>query len=458
MHGSSIPPLGSRKKHMHEKIHFIGIGGIGTIALARYYLAKGARLSGSDLTESDGVRELASEGVIMRIGHHADNLLRDVARVIYSAAVKDDNPELKEARRRGLPCLTYAAALGDLTKQYITIGVSGAHGKSTTTALLSLMLAHAGLDPTVIIGTRLAEFGGKNIRIGKSRYLVIEADEWNKSFFYYAPQVAVITNVDAEHLDTYKNLAGVIKAFNKYVVGLPKEATIIVNTQDKNTMAAVKGCKRTVIKFNEKGKRTPKWPLAIAGQFNQLNAEAAYRAASVLGVTRKTAAEAIEKFRGSWRRMEPLAPREGVAVNGIFFTDYAHHPTEIAVTIDALKVKYRSVGTTKGQKIFVVFQPHQVARLTALFPAFVQAFDAADRIAIMPAYQVAGREDKGGKSSEDLHAAIVKRRGKDASGTVFYLKNIEESLNLIDKQVVVFMGAGTIDEDVRKYFKSELLK
>ncbi|MSR73615.1 MAG: hypothetical protein EXS60_00955 [Candidatus Pacebacteria bacterium] len=436
---------------MHEKIHFVGIGGIGVSSLARYYLAKGARLSGSDLVESDLVRELTAEGVIMRIGHHSDNLLRDVARVIYSAAAKEDNPELKEARRRGLPCMTYAEALGELTKQYITIGVSGAHGKSTTTALLSLMLMHAGLDPTVIIGTRLAEFGGKNIRIGKSRYLVIEADEWNKSFFHYAPQIAVITNVDAEHLDTYKNLAGVIKAFNKYVTGLPKEATVVVNAQDKNTMAAVKGCKRTLIKFNEKNKRMPKWSLDVAGTFNQLNAEAAYRAAAVLGVTRKDAADAIEKFRGSWRRMEPLAPRSNAKVIGIFFADYAHHPTEIVATIGALKAKYRN------QKLFVIFQPHQVARLTVLFSGFVKAFGEADQVAIVPAYQVVGREVVGGKSSEDLYKGIVKLRGKTAEGTVFYLKNIAESLNLIDKQVVVFMGAGTIDAQVREYFVSQLL-
>lgn len=436
---------------MHEKIHFVGIGGIGVSSLARYYLAKGARLSGSDLAESDLVRELAAEGVIMRIGHHSDNLLRDVSRVIYSAAAKEDNPELKEARRRGLPCMTYAEALGELTKQYITIGVSGAHGKSTTTALLSLMLVHAGLDPTVIIGTCLAEFGGKNIRIGKSRYLVIEADEYNRSFLHYAPQIAVITNVDAEHLDTYKNLAGVIKGFSKYVAGLPKEATVVVNAQDKNTIAAVKGCKRTVVKFNEKNKRMVKWPLEVAGQFNQLNAEAAYRAAAVLGVTRKDAAEAVAKFRGSWRRMEPLAPRANTKVIGTFFADYAHHPTEIAATTLAFKARF------KGQKVFVIFQPHQVARLTALFPAFVKAFGDADQVGILPAYQVAGREVKGGKSSEDLYKGIVKLRGKAAEGTVFYLKNIAESLNLIDKQVVVFMGAGTIDAEVREYFVSQLL-
>ena len=436
---------------MHEKIHFVGIGGIGVSSLARYYLAKGARLSGSDLVESDLVRELTAEGVIMRIGHHSDNLLRDVARVIYSAAAKEDNPELKEARRRGLPCMTYAEALGELTKQYITIGVSGAHGKSTTTALLSLMLVHVGLDPTVIIGTRLAEFGGKNVRVGKSRYLVIEADEWNKSFFHYAPQIAVITNVDAEHLDTYKNLAGVIKAFNKYITGLPKEATVVINAQDKNTMAAVKGCKRTLVKFNEKNKRTPKWSLEVAGQFNQLNAEAAYRAAAVLGVTRKDAADAVEKFRGSWRRMEPLTPRPNTKVAGTFFADYAHHPTEIAATIGALRAKY------KGQKLFIIFQPHQVARLTALFPAFVKAFGEADQIAILPAYQVAGREVAGGKSSEDLYKAITKPRGKSAESEVFYLKNVAESLTLIDKQVVVFMGAGTIDAEARQYFVSQLL-
>jgi len=436
---------------MHEKIHFVGIGGIGVSSLARYYLGKGARLSGSDAVDSELVQELTAEGVIMRIGHHSDNLLRDVSRVIYSAAVHADNPELKEARRRGVPCMTYAEALGELTKQYITIGVSGAHGKSTTTALLSLMLVHAGLDPTVIIGTRLAEFGGKNVRIGKSRYLVIEADEWNKSFFHYAPQIAVITNVDAEHLDTYKNLAGVIKAFNTYVSHLPKEATVIVNAQDKNTMAAIKGCKRTRITFNEKNKRMQKWPLQIAGVFNQLNAEAAYQAAHMVGVTRKVAMEAVAQFRGSWRRMEPVIPRPSTHVTGTFFADYAHHPTEIIATIGALKAKY------KGRRLLVIFQPHQVARLTALFPLFVKAFSDADQIALLPAYQVAGREVVGGKSSEDLYKGIVKLRGKSADGTVFYLKNIAESLTLIDKQVVVFMGAGAIDSEVREYFVSELL-
>jgi UDP-N-acetylmuramate--alanine ligase len=436
---------------MHEKIHFIGIGGIGVSSLARYHLAKGARVSGSDLVDSDLVRALSSEGVIMRIGHHADNVLRDVARVIYSAAVGEDNPELQEARRRGLPCMAYAEALGELTKQYITLGVSGAHGKSTTTALLSLMLIHAGLDPTVIIGTRLAEFGGKNVRIGKSRYLVIEADEWNKSFFHYAPAIAVITNVDAEHLDTYKNLAGVIKAFNKYVMGLPKEATVIVNAADKNTLMAIKGCRRKIVKFNEKGKRMQKWPLEIPGIFNQLNAEAAYRAASIVGVTRKDAADAVARFRGSWRRMELLTPLPGTQVAGTFFADYAHHPTEIAATIGALKAKY------KGHKLFVVFQPHQVARLTALFSGFVKAFSEADRVAILPAYQVAGREVARGKSAEDLYKAIVKARGKSAEGTVFYLKNIAESLTLINEHIVVFMGAGSIDAEVRALFSSVLL-
>lgn len=441
---------------MHEKIHFIGIGGIGVSALARYYKAHGARVSGSDLTESDLTRELAAEGVIMRIGHHSDNLLRDVSRVVYSAAATADNPELVEAKRRGVPCMAYAEALGELTKQYITLAVSGAHGKSTTTALLSLMLVYAGLDPTVIIGTRLAEFGGKNMRIGKSRYLVIEADEWNRSFFHYAPQIAVITNVDAEHLDTYKNLKGVIAAFKKYIAALPKQATVIVNAQDKNSMLVVKGCRRTIIKFNEKGKRAAKWPLMVAGAFNQLNAEAAYRAAAALGVTRATAAEAVAKFKGSWRRMEPLVPRAGVQARGIFFSDYAHHPSEIMATIGALKKKYRSVGTVKSKKLLVIFQPHQVARLTVLFPAFTKSFDEADQVILLPAYQVAGREVKGGKTGEDLYKAIAKRRGKAAKGTVFYLKNITEALTLIDGQVVVFMGAGTIDAEARAYFSSQL--
>lgn len=436
---------------MRQSIHFIGIGGSGVSALARYYRVNGARVSGSDQVDSDLLTALRAEDMMIATGHDEGNVPRGVDRVVYSAAVHEDNPEMQEARARGISVMSYAEALGELTKQYITLAVSGAHGKSTTTALLSLMLIKAGLDPTVIIGTRLAEFNGKNMRVGHSRYLVIEADEWNRSFFHYAPAVAVITNVDKEHLDTYHDLAGVVKAFQQYVRQLPPIATVIINARDKNSVRAVKsvGC-RTVF-FNTAGKRFAPWPLQVPGYFNQLNAEAAWAAAQMLGVKKKTAQDAVRAYRGSWRRMEPLMPHrftEQEALRGTFFSDYAHHPNEIKATISALREKY------PRRKLLIIFEPHQRERLTNLFNNFVKAFHTASQVGILPVYQVAGRESDTGKTSEDLVRAIKKNKG--APQTV-YLKNFAQALTLIAGQVVVFMGAGSIDIEARKYFTSKLL-
>lgn len=436
---------------MKQLIHCIGIGGIGISALARYYAAKGARVSGSDRADSDLLNELRSEGIIVDIGHAATHVPRGVDRVVYSAAVHEDNPEMQEARARGIAVMSYPEALGELTKQYITLAVSGAHGKSTTTALLALMLIKAGLDPTVIIGTRLAEFGGKNMRKGKSRYLVIEADEWNRSFFHYAPSLAIITNVNKEHLDTYGTLQGVVSAFRQYVGHLPSVATVIVNAQDKNSIRAARGASCRTVFFNETGKRFTQWPLQIPGFFNQLNAEAAWRAARILGVKRGMAVSAVRDYQGSWRRMEPLTPHrftEGEALRGTFFSDYAHHPNEIRATIGALREKY------PRRKLLIIFEPHQRERLTHLFNDFVTAFDTASQVGILPVYQVAGRESDTGKTSEDLVYAIKKNK---TAPPVSYLKNFAQALTLIKGQVVIFMGAGALDTEVRKYFTSKLL-
>ncbi len=432
-------------------------------ALARYYCAKGWVVSGSDMTESDITRELRVEGMAITIGHVARNVPLRAERVVRSAAVEMNNPEMKEARKQRIPVMSYAEALGELTKQYITLAVAGTHGKSTTTALLALMLIKAGLDPTVIVGTRLAEFGGKNMRIGKSRYLVIEADEYDRSFLQYTPTVAVVTNVDADHLDTYGTLSGVIAGFRQYLHALPKEATVIVNAEDKNSMRAARGVTCRLVMFNTNGKLSAKWPLKIPGYFNQLNAEAAWTVARVVDVTKKIAMAAVRQYRGSWRRMEPLTPipnTTGVIPRGIFFADYAHHPNEIKATIGALREKY------PRRKLLVIFQPHQQQRLTKLFTQFVGAFVGATLVGILPTYQVAGREAKTGRpayrtgrpayrtgrTAEELCRALAKKQ--DA----VYLNNFDKAGTLIDGQVVVFMGAGSIDSEVRKYFKSKLLK
>lgn len=432
------------------KIHFIGIGGIGVSALAKYYLARGWQVSGSDLTVSEITDSLKSTGVKIKIGHQAANLADKIDLVVYSAAISKNNFELKKARSLKIPVLSYAEAIGELTKKYFTIAVSGAHGKSTTTALIALMMIKAGLDPTVIIGTKLKEFGGENFRAGKSRYLVLEADEWNKSFLRYYPNIIVLTNIDKEHLDTYKNLQGVVKTFRRYFKNIVPGGTIIANRFDKNIKIAL-NLKKTDTKVIFYGRSI--WPLLIPGDYNQFNAEAAWQAIKLLGVSRKIAVEVFKKYRGSWRRAEPLElKRGGNHWRGFkFFSDYAHHPSEIKASISGFKEMFPK------KPLAIIFQPHQAKRLTNLFKDFVSSFSEADILALLSVYQVAGREEAGSKTSKDLFSSIQKS-GKLKS--VFYLRKFSESFNILKSYpgaVIVFMGAGDIDKEVRQYFKSKLM-
>ncbi|HCX45051.1 TPA: hypothetical protein DGT35_00370 [Patescibacteria group bacterium] len=437
-----------------NRIYFIGIGGIGMSSLARYYLSQGYKVSGSDLAKSEITDSLKKEGVDLFIGHNSKNIKNNFDSVVYSSAIKKNNPELKEAKKFKIPTLTYAESLGELTKQYITLAVSGSHGKSTTTALLSLMMIEAGLDPTVIVGTRLKEFGGSNFRLGKSRYLIIEADEWNNSFHQYKPTIVTVTNIDKEHLDTFENLQGVINGFNKYLNNIAPQGKVFINAKDKNSIQATKGIVAETFLYNKKA--FSKWPLKIPGEFNQLNAEAAWQVAESLGVSKKDARSAVKKFTGSWRRMEFLLPKPETKLCKlcVYINDYAHHPSEIKVVGKGIKQAYPK------KKSVVIFQPHQIERLTNLYGDFKKSFSDFDVIVIMPTYEVVGRELEGGKTSENLFNDLRKKKRS------YHLQNFEDVLSLIrelrqefkkEKLVVTFMGAGDIDQEVRKYFDSKLL-
>lgn len=433
-----------------KRIHFIGIGGIGVSALARYYLSKGVEVSGSELVESDITRELEKEGAKVRIGHSDKNLHEGTDFVVYSAAVNGDNPELQKAEKLGITTLTYAEALSELTKSYFTIAVAGTHGKGTTTAMLALMVINAGIDPTVIVGTRLKEFGGSNFRAGSSKYLLIEADEYARSFLNYKPNIAVVTNVDNDHLDIFGDINGVIEAFNQYLKNLPENSLAIVNAQDEYTENIIEGVRSEIVYFDMPAEFNS-WNLQVPGKFNQLNAEAAWQAAKAIGVKKEVAENAVSQYMGSWRRMEPLAPIKGFE-NAVVYADYGHHPTEILLTTEAFKEKYPE------RSIFLIFQPHQVKRLDALFNEFKTCFVNVDELVLLPVYQVAGREERAGKTSEDLAKEVEKYNEENGiNQSVSYLQSLDEALKLIDEQVVIFMGAGDIDNEVRKHFRSELL-
>jgi len=448
-------------------IHFVGVGGIGISALARYFLSQGAKVSGSDLESSELTDNLIREGLSFYAGHAATNIPRGTSRVIYSAAVRRMNPELQAARALGYKIQSYAQALGELTKKYETIAVSGSHGKSTTTALIGLILIEAGLNPTVIVGTKLREFSGKNFRRGESRHLVLEADEWNKSFHHYFPKIAVVTNIDNEHLDTYKTFSGVVAGFRRYLKNLKKGDTLVANYGDRSIRTLAKSvAKRGVnVIFYNRG-RFPRHHLGIPGTFNQVNAEAAWQAWRVIAnnanVTRNNAKKIAEKvfsnYRGSWRRFEKLNVEcdMGHGIEGktsciscrlshvALYSDYAHHPTEIKATLKAFRERYPK------KRVVCVFQPHQQDRLTRLFADFVHAFDAADTLILLPAYQVVGREEKSGKDSFALVQEIRRRKTE-----AFYAADVASALKLLNhgidsSSVIVFMGAGDMDSQVRK--------
>lgn len=416
-----------------KHIHIIGVGGIGTSALAQYYLKKGLIVSGSDAARSEVTDSLKAKGIRVIIGHLAENV-RGADLVIHSAAVKEGNEEFDAAKLAQIPTKLYAEAMGEITKNYTTIAVSGSHGKSTTTAMIAKILIDAGLDPTVIVGTKMHELGGNNFRMGEGELLVLEADDYNRHFHNYHPTIAVVTNVDAEHLDIYKNLSGVKEAFVKFLQGTKQGGTIIANGADKNTVEVIKKTdllKHQVILYNETD--LARHDLGVPGEHNESNAEAAFWVAKTVGVDEQQIKKSLGAFRGSWRRLEEI--KEGV------YTDYAHHPTEIKATLRALK------QANPDKQLICVFQPHQRDRLNKLFDEFKEAFVDADELYIIPLYVARGRDMESGRDSAGLAKFIARPKAQYKASFESAFEVAKPRLN--DQNIVVFMGAGSIDEMLR---------
>jgi len=424
------------------KVHFIGIGGIGVSALARYYLENGYKVSGSDLVASEITNGLKKLGTKIIIGKHkAKNLTEDADLVIYSPAVQKSNSELLKAKSYKLNAKSYPEALGELTKRHFTIAISGTHGKSTTTAMIGLLLVKAGFDPTVIIGTKLKEFGDSNCRVGKSQYLVIEADEHMASFLNYWPKIIVLTNIERDHLDYYKNLKNILKTFKKYIGHLPKNGCLAANRDDKNVQQLTKSKKQETTYYSLKQPEAKKLKkiLKVPGEHNIYNALAALTTARILKIPDRISFKALSEYKGAWRRFE-IKRITWEKKQITLISDYGHHPTKVRVTLKAAREKYPK------QKIWCVYQPHQYQRTYYLFNDFVKVLSRApvDKLIITDVYDVAGREEKKIKekvNSKKMVKAINKSR-------VMYLPNekILEYLkqNLKGREVVIIMGAGDI--------------
>lgn len=461
---------------LNKHIHFIGIGGIGISALARYFLSLGYKVSGSDSSSSELTAELKKDGIIIYKGHSPKNISKSVQQVFYSAAIKNDISELKTAKNLGIPTKLYAEGLGDLTRQYKTLAVSGTCGKSTTTAMLSLILIKAGFDPTVIIGTKLKEFnspaGESNFRKGNSDYLIIEADEHNAAFLNYFPFAAIITNIERDHLDFYKNLKNIKNAFLKFINNIKSGGTLIINGNDENLINLSDDIKKIAQKnklkvFWYSGKDNKairnriKKVLKVPGEHNILNALAVYALAKTLNIKEKVILKALSEYNGAWRRMEykgkfsisnlPASGQFSISV----YDDYAHHPSKIKAALAGYREKYLNY------KIICVFQPHQADRLKKLFKDFTNSFDEADYLILLDVFKVRGRDpstSSGQVMSQNINsshlAEAIKR--KKSSPIVLYLNNpknlkktIENIIILHSKPyilnpIVIMMGAGDI--------------
>lgn len=417
-----------------QYIHFIGIGGIGTSSLAQILHKKGKIISGSDTVPSDLTRSLKLSGIKIFLNHNETNINTLHQLVIYSPAIPKSNEELLKAKKLKIKCLSYPEALGELTKDYYTIAIAGTHGKSTTTAMISLIAVNASMDPTVVIGTKIREFKNQNYRVGNSNYLIIEACEYKESFLHFHPNILIITNIEAEHLDYYKNLKNYKNAFKKLVGKIPIDGAVIIDSNDKNSKEVVKGAKTQIIQC-EKLSATIK--TGVIGKFNQKNAQFALIAATLLNIPNNIIKKTLKSYKGSWRRLHYKTKKNYKCK---FIDDYGHHPTEIQETLAAIREQY------PDKKILCVFQPHQYSRTYLLLKDFGQSFSAVDEIIIPNIYKVRdSKKDVKRISPEKLVKEIKKHNKK-----VKYSDGLQKTAEFIKKNhskydLIVTMGAGDID-------------
>jgi UDP-N-acetylmuramate--alanine ligase len=459
-----------------ETVYFIGIGGAGMSSLARYFLAQKWAVFGSDIVESPVTTSLKKEGIKVKIGQKRENITKDISMVVYSQAVRPDNPEFKEAMALGIKTISYPKAVGEITKEYKTITISGAHGKSTTTALVSLILKKAKMDPTVIIGVNLKEFNWKNFILGKSDYLILEADEFGRAFLNYSPSIAIITNIDKEHLDTYKNLPDIKNTFLQFLSNVKSNGIVIINKDNENCFLLKERINRIAQKNNfkviwyslEEKESVSKIRnnLSISGDHNVSNALAAYHLAKYFDISDKNILSTLSSYNGAQRRMEFRGKFElkdkntPKKIEFSIYDDYAHHPTEIKTTLKAFKEKFPK------NELVCIFQPHQANRFLMLYREFQEAFLYADISIIAPIYKVAGRDELLRINSQTLVNEINKHHKEKQTYYLDDLKNIKKILKQIffysgkkienKKMILVMMGAGDIVNYTKDLLKKDL--
>lgn len=451
-----------------QSIYCIGIGGIGVSGLAQLLAADGKHIRGSDRAESGVTTRLASQDISVTYNQDGTEFPTDVDLVIYSGAVPAKHPERKAAEQAGITQLSYFEALGEYSDQFEhVVAVSGTHGKSSTTAMIANVLVAAGLNPTVVVGSIVREFGsgdgsvenGSNARPGGKEIFVVEACEYQSQFLHLNPTVAVVNNIEADHLDFYDGIEQIQEAFQQFVDKLPADGTAIINADDPQTM---------MLQLNDKTVVTAGWEahakvqatrhrikeqaqqfvvgdstfvLDVPGTFNISNALMAIAVARHFGVDDQVTAGALSAYNGIWRRFEIV----GRYRKAILVSDYAHHPSEISATIQAARDFYQK------SRILVAFQPHQRARTASLFDDFVAALSMADALIVQEIYDVAGREEQQQDMNSHKLIEAIEQAGVENDDMLFpvYSPSNEATADAIEdmvekNDVVLIMGAGDI--------------
>ena len=421
-------------QNIPKKIHFIGIGGIGVSALARMMLHEGKEVSGSDRSESEITQMLEKLGIKVFYEQKAENISPGTALVVYTVAITDDNPELVQVKKLGIKTLTYPEFLGVLAKDKYMIAVSGTHGKTTTTGMIAKILIDAGLDPTVIVGSLIKDKKGNltNFIPGKSKYLVIEACEYRRSFLSYYPQILVITNIDNDHLDYYKDIADIQSAFHELAKRVPQDGFIVTDKNNSVVTPVISGVEAKIVNYFLYNNLP--MALKVPGVHNKKNAATAFAVAIALCIDSKVAQLSLESFVGTWRRFE----YKGETKNGArVYDDYGHHPTEIKATLQGVRELY------PRERLIVAFQPHLYSRTKLLLDEFATAFEQADEVILAPIY--AAREVDDGTVSSEILAAKISEHGQYAKS----FPTLEKTENYLSEKskkgdVIVVMGAGDI--------------
>lgn len=420
-----------------QHVHCIGAGGIGISGVMKFLHAQGVSVSGSDAKSSFITDGVAALGMAVAIGHSPSNIPPNTDLIVYTEAATEENVERGEAKRRGIAQMGHFDFLGELSKSYRTICITGTNGKSTTTAMTGKIFIDAGLDPTVFVGSVVPGWELGNVRVGKSDVLIIEGDEYKQKMVKLWPEVTAITNIEEDHLDVYRDLDHIVATFQELVEKTTKR--VFVNSEDLQSRRLVSVSMKTYHAVSRSDVA-----LQVPGAFNRMNAGAALVVAEEFGIDHAAAIKSLASFAGIWRRFERVGEFKGCPV----ISDYGHHPTAVRGTLEGAREMY------PNHRIVLLFEPHQHNRTKELFAEFAESFGGADVLILSEIYGVLGRTEEQDESvsSRTLLDAVMQSSHAPKEG--HYAANLEEAELLVrslvkDGDVILVMGAGDVDRVAR---------